>query len=504
MTITPKGDLVHNDYTGADFTVMAEGTVAATNLAAGEVIYLRLRATNGALAVPSTQPVTPNQPFRFALRPNGELTPGDYAGQIEYTACRDALCNSTYGPTVSAAYSLDIWSLGEWSTIQRDSTHAGFVATSIDATRLNLLWEWRPPAPTGSGGQIYVTRPVTVSGYVVVLSGYTPTSGPQQSALYSIGEFNGTTKWTYAVPSGEYAQAPASASLINAQIFLQTLNSPNLLTSLDTNTGAIRYTMPRGAAANVQTLAPTTYANLTFYNAGAGGGELHAIENGMGKLIWSHPRTGPQAGTPAVRQGEVIYQSGTTIQIVDMLTGTLRGQINDPASDGASSPFQRSVLVLGSRGNVIAVSYNGATGAHPLSSFNIDGRRWEWSTQHSYRVLSVSDGMIYAYREGATVATLDAIDEATGLVQWSWSPPAADAQARTTGNIMLTRNLVFISTEGGGGDSFVWAIDRATRQPVWRYPSGGYVIMSGSRTIYVLTGPGNGRPSETLRAFRIR
>ena len=99
--------------------------------------------------------------------------------------------------------------------------------------------------------------------------------------------------------------------------------------------------------------------------------------------------------------------------------------------------------------------------------------------------------------------TLDAIDENTGLLQWSWTPPADAAQARTVGNILLTRNLVFVSTEGNDGSSFVWALDRATRQPVWKHAGGGYVIMSGAQTIYVLSGPGNGRPSEMLRAFRM-
>lgn len=502
VTITPKGPIVHNDYTGVSFTTMAEGTVAATNLAPGESIYLRLRDTNNTLAMPATQPVTPNQPFKFALGPKGELMPSDYSGQIEFTACRDAQCTSMYGPPVSVAYSLDIWTLGEWETIQRDATHAGFVPTTIDTTRLNLIWDWRPPAPTGAVLDTFITRPATDGDGVAVLAGYNRPSGPQEAALYSIHEHSGKTRWSYAIPSGTYAQAPATGV---GQVFLQTLNSPTLLTSFDPHTGAVKYSIGSGAGTGTQTLAPTSYANLSFYNAGPNGSELHSIDNVSGTLRWSRPRTtNLQAGTPTVRTGEVIYQSGNKIEIVDILTGAPRGTINDPSSDGASSAFARSIVALGSRGNAIAVSYNSATGAHPLSSFNLDGRRWEWSTSASYRSFAVSDGMVYAYREGAPVPTLDAIDEATGTVSWSWSPQAIDAQVRTTGNIMLTRNLVFISTEGNGGDSYVWAIDRATRLPAWRYPGGGYVIMSGGRTIFVLTGPGNGRPPELLRAFRVQ
>ncbi|HEY0502864.1 MAG TPA: hypothetical protein VGD42_05135, partial [Lysobacter sp.] len=100
----------------------------------------------------------------------------------------------------------------------------------------------------------------------------------------------------------------------------------------------------------------------------------------------------------------------------------------------------------------------------------------------------------------APTPTLDAIDESSGQVLWSWTPPAVDAQTAMVGNILLTRNLVFFSTEGAGG-SFVWAVDRATRQVVWRYPGGGYLVMSGNRTLHVISGAYGG-PLELVRTFR--
>ena len=96
--------------------------------------------------------------------------------------------------------------------------------------------------------------------------------------------------------------------------------------------------------------------------------------------------------------------------------------------------------------------------------------------------------------------TLDAIDEADGQVLWTWVPPSTDAQTEMVGTVLLTRNLVSISTEGASS-SWVWAIDRDTHQVVWRYPKGGYLTMSGSRTLYVLSGPIGGE-LQHMSAFR--
>jgi hypothetical protein len=72
----------------------------------------------------------------------------------------------------------------------------------------------------------------------------------------------------------------------------------------------------------------------------------------------------------------------------------------------------------------------------------------------------------------------------------------------SVGNILVTRNMVYFSTEGTT-TSWVWAIDRATHQVAWRYPNGGYVAMSGSRTLLLVSGP-PGEDWDSLRAFRLQ
>lgn len=498
---------------GETFAQDVKGTITSKNLAAGEIVYLRVQDKGDTLLMPETMPVSPNGPFTVTLRPKRELLPGEYVDTFELTACRDPRCDAVYGAPVGVRYRVSISQLGDWQGIQRDHRHDGFVPTNIDASRLAVLWEWRPPLTSPAGGGIFVTRPATTPDAVAVLSGTYTTGGPQDDiALHVVDEFTGQPRWSWPIPDGVYAQAPVTAmsALNTRQVILQTLNHSSLVTSFNAQTGVVNYSAEVGAPISTRTLAPTSFALWTYYYAGPNGSEIHSIDNTTGALRWSRQRPGLQSGTPTVRnagvyhRSSVLYQNGRTIEVLDTETGSFRGTITDPGSDGADSPFMRPVMAIGSRDNVIAVSYNGAAGASPLSSFNIDGLNWEWSTVHSYRSFAVSDLAVYSYREGSAVPTLDAIDERNGQLLWSWMPPVADAQVRTVGNLMLTQNLVFISTEGADGHGFVWAIDRATRQAVWRHAGGGYVVMSGSQTLYVLTGPGNGQPSNMLRAFRMK
>jgi len=85
------------------------------------------------------------------------------------------------------------------------------------------------------------------------------------------------------------------------------------------------------------------------------------------------------------------------------------------------------------------------------------------------------------YAGSNTPKSFDAIDEATGQVLWSWVPPVSDLRFHR--NVVVTDNLVFVST-----DRAVYALDLATRQPVWSYPTPGTMAISGGGTLYIVEG----------------
>jgi outer membrane protein assembly factor BamB len=78
--------------------------------------------------------------------------------------------------------------------------------------------------------------------------------------------------------------------------------------------------------------------------------------------------------------------------------------------------------------------------------------------------------------------SLDAIDEVTGRILWSWVP-TGNVDTSFHRNIVVTRNILFVST-----DKTVYALDLATKMPVWSYPKPGMLAISADRTLYIATG----------------
>ncbi len=93
--------------------------------------------------------------------------------------------------------------------------------------------------------------------------------------------------------------------------------------------------------------------------------------------------------------------------------------------------------------------------------------------------------------------SLDAIDEATGQVLWSWLPGPSDT-TEFHHNVIVTKNLAFVSAEQA-----VYAIDLATHKPVWSWPTPGVIAISGSGTLYVVEDYRES-PAGKLLAFRLR
>jgi len=496
VTVTPSGPIQQTFPTGDPVSVALTGRVTATNLASGSVVYLKLRDTTNTYRVPAAQPAAVDQSFRVEIPPSPNHTAGNYAGQFEITPCGDGQCTKILGPAVRVDYSLYVTLLGEWEGYQRDSAHAGYVPTSLDPSRLQLMWNWVPPRDAAAVGAA-LSRPATDPDSLFVVGSSVMLDGSEQSpAVYGVGAYNGKVRWSHAIAPTAHAVAPSTST---GTVYATTLNDPTLVTGLESATGAVRFRYSQSTLPSAAILSPTTYGQSVFF-AGPNGEEIHSISSHEGRPLWARPRVGLQVAMPALDAAHVIYQAGGTIEVLNARDGSPVASLVDPASDGAAYPGPTAV-VLGTHGNAIVNSYNATQGSSRLSSFHIENRRHEWSTSQSYRPLfAVGDGVIYANRRNAPVPTLDAIDENSGQVLWSWTPPTVEAQTAMVGNILLTRNLVFFSTEGAGG-SFVWAVDRATRQEVWRYPGGGYVVMSGNRTFYIVSGP-FGAPLDYVRGFR--
>ncbi|HEY5997533.1 MAG TPA: PQQ-binding-like beta-propeller repeat protein, partial [Candidatus Deferrimicrobiaceae bacterium] len=172
-------------------------------------------------------------------------------------------------------------------------------------------------------------------------------------------------------------------------------------------------------------------------------------------------------------------------------TGTSFASIPDPYGSASSGYSYHGAPVIGSRGNVLGFSGDAFSGRamsnveqyeqRVFSSFLVGTRAWEWATANPYLTApALANGVLYAGRNNPM--SLDAISEVTGRVMWSWIP-SGQGDAGFHRNVVVTRNLLFAST-----DRAVYAIDLATRQPVWSYPEPGNLAISANRILYIAIG----------------
>ena len=499
MTITPKGPVTASIAAGESLSAVLEGTWQASNLPAGGAVHLKVDDPTGTFANPAVEPAPAGGSFRYALAPKGVLLSGEHTGQLEITACRDAACAQTWGTPVRVDFSISITTLGEWETLNRDSTHASFVPTEFDPTRLSIAWEWDAPEVSGAVER-YITRPATTSGSLVVISGGTIPDGTQRNTMFALNELDGSPRWSRRVADGITAVAPGS----NGELaYLVTPGADTLITALDGRTGEVAFTYPQTTSPTAAVMAPTEDRGQLFFFAGRDGGELHAIDARTGSPLWTAPRYDLQVTTPTVGDGGHLYYRGISeIAVGDRRTGTPGYPIlrRDGDMPLATEP---STVAHGSYANLIAHSFTPTRGDR-LNNFNEASKQKDWSTSNYYGpYFAVGSGAVYAQRLGPARATLEAFDELTTRVLWTWSAPAADNQDRVIHNVVATRNVVFASTEEAAtGRSFLWAIDAKTGQTLWRQDKGGYVVISGSRTVYVLSK--SGTMLDHVRALRAR
>ncbi|GAA5080273.1 hypothetical protein GCM10025759_29320 [Lysobacter panacisoli] len=483
---------------GIPYSTEVAGNWSGTNLGSATV-YLQVVDSNNTFAVPAVAAASGNT-FRYTLGPGVGTLAGDRTGTLTVNACKDPACAQRFdGPSGSVSYRVQITPLGEWETVQRDASHTGYVPIIVDPTRLTKAWEWTfPQDPTAASS--YVLRPATGGGMMYAVGiNRTSAQASFNQMFSSVDEATGTLRWSQQIAGNVHVLGPAA---YGGLAYVPTIGADRLLTAYDGTTGSMKFRYGQTTDPLASTLAPTFHQTTAYFFGGHLGEELHAVDAATGTLLWAKARRDYQNTTPAVDDSYIYYPSNRALEILDRRTGNTVASITNPVSD--SQHASAIVPMLGSRGNVIVNSYSATNRTAKLSSFDIAGLRWEWATQYSYNPLpALANGVIYATRsDGAP--TLDAIDEVTGNVLWSWNPPASDNQSRVVENIAATKNLVFVSTTGNiVGSGYVWAIDVNTRQAVWRYPANGYSVISGRGTLYILNGSPS-LPARKVIAIRLR
>lgn len=496
---------------GDNFATTLTGTWSGSNLA-GAAVYLQITDNGNTFTIPAVQLAPAGNAFSYTLNMVSGLTTGDRTGTLSVRACKDLACTQPFAnAAASVNYQLKITPVGEWETFQGNAAHNGYVPVRLDPARFGSAWEWTVPMTAPDAYSSSVGPTVTSGGAVHVVGSARNTSDAIYDVrLYALDEASGIPKWNYPVNASSRPTPSASGGIA----YLTSSFSNALLTGINATTGARLFDFPSFPQAERALLPATIHNGVAYFSGGSMGEKLHAMD-ASGKLLWMRSNSGAVSGlTPAVDQNYVYAHRLKSINLLDRWTGDVMGSIDDPNADGECGSSV-DVPMLGARNNVIVFScklYPDPTpGAPPklgfkLSSFNIPARALEWVSEAMYLAASpaVANGVIYARRADTGAPTIDALDETTGRVLWTWTTPAADDQAFVFGNLVVTRNLLFVGTAAANsGPRHTWAIDLNTRQVVWRYPAAGSLTLSANRTLYLTASIPNTLRGKLL-AFKLQ
>jgi outer membrane protein assembly factor BamB len=465
---------------GDEFPINVAGSWSGKNVEPQQV-FLQVRDTAARFTTPPSKSGSSGESFTFVLHTVPTIAAGDYSGQIEVRACRDAGCVEPYsGARATVAYSLAVATVTDWETHQRDAAHRGYVPIWLNPARFAKVWEWNRELDDPIGGinavvtadeKVYVTKDVWFG----------------EGVLYALSEVDGTEVWKVSFGQVQDLNPPAVS---DGRVYTSiTAGQDTALWAFDANTGAYLRKSPFESQGQ-RVLAPTVYGDHVYIAGGYYGGATYSFSTADGSREWVHTAGDDDMFTPAVGDTYVVHHTGNALALIDRATGTQVAMISDPF--GSSSGYSyHGAPVIGGRHNVVSFAGEAFSGRassnieqyeqRVFSSFDTDAKSYEWSTSSAYMTVpAVAGGVIYA--GGNSPMSFDAIDEATGQVLWSWVP-SGNGDTSFHRNVVVTRNIVFVST-----DVAVYALDLATRTPVWSYPQPGMLAISADRTLYIATG----------------
>lgn len=442
---------------GDRFSVSLQGTWGKTG--AGTV-YLQATDSAGLFVVPAPIPAPKRDAYRIVVGLPVSAPPGDHAGSLSVRACVDAQCAEVYPDTTrSIEYSLRVNAVGEWETLQRNARHDGYVPIHLEPPHYSVAWTWENPVP----GEL---SPAVTDGGMVFVSG--------SPSLFALRASDGAVQWRRVFNANRLNPPSVSNGIVYAAT---TGHEETYLYALQASDGQQKYQSPFHTQW-AEILNPTVHGGRVFVNSGYYGGMVYSFDQGAGSSAWSASGGTYGMNTPAVDDAYVYAFNGDTLDVMHATDGALHTSIG-PNPGGIQEDYHGTVM-LGSSDHVLAydgTTYYGPSAKRQLIDYSVASNAVRWRSIALYTNFpAVAKGIVYATSN--ETYTLDALDEGTGRVLWSWRPP--EQFFEFIGNVVVTDNVVFAST-----DQRLYAIDLRTRKTRWSAPTPGTLSISANRMLFV-------------------
>jgi outer membrane protein assembly factor BamB len=249
-------------------------------------------------------------------------------------------------------------------------------------------------------------------------------------------------------------------------------------------------------------MPPTAFNGSVFINAGYFDGVIFALDAVSGIRKWSQTSGTSEMNTPS-SDGEFLYSyGGEMLHRLDPETGEIVARSGFETTGTQSGYF--GAPIIGDKGMIVVLRGTGFSGwvfasSEPYEDRYLDGYRasdlsLRWQSVKQYRSFpAAAKGVIYATSNNPK--SLDALDEETGQILWSWVPGPSDVTFHR--NVVVTDTHVFVSTNRA-----LYAIDLETHKSVWQQATPGMLSISPDRTLYVAEG--TTMSSGTIQTYRLK
>ncbi|WP_333573808.1 outer membrane protein assembly factor BamB family protein [Sphingomonas sp.] len=371
-----------------------------------------------------------------------------------------------------------------WSTLQRDPAHTGYVPASFSAASFADAWtittDAAPSEVAARAGSVF----------------FNDLHADKHVYTHRVSTSTGASLWAFDIGQGSYSPGkrpygPAYANGRVASISYNQTSSAAPLQVINAATGGYIST-PTYDAQFSDGSVPTMVGDELFFTSGYYGNAIFNANAATGDRIWSTTSTGQYGGY--VMQGESVavdqqyvyfFQAGSILVL--KRNGALARFIQNPFFTRNFISYSGEYVggpMLDSAGHIFVFTDNRQRGdALPIAAFSLFADKPLWRTGYSYvGDPAVRADRLYGIRSSSTI--VDLIDTSTGLVAASINVGGND---NLNSNVIVSDSHLFVSS---ATTTFAVDLTKSNFPVVWKTTFGGSLAVTPEGYLIISTTTG--------------